>query len=151
MEIFLNELVFWHWFIAALIFVILEMMVPSMVIIWLGFGAGITGLILFIRPDMAWEAQLMLFALFSVASGFGGRYWLSKRPIETDQPLLNKRGNSYIGRTLVLEDAISNGTGKVRVDDTFWKVQGEDQAAGEVVRVTGVDGAMLLVESAESS
>ncbi len=40
-----------------------------------------------------------------------------------------------------------NGVGKLRVDDTTWKVAGNDVPAGSRVRVTGVEGTILQVET----
>ncbi len=50
---------------------------------------------------------------------------------------------------ITLDDAIVNRTGKVRLDDTSWKVEGGDLAAGARVKVIGVDGVVLLVEAVE--
>ena len=47
---------------------------------------------------------------------------------------------------IALNEPIVNGRGKLRVDDTVWKVEGADCPAGVQVRVTGVDGVMLRVE-----
>ena len=76
----------------------------------------------------------------------GWRYWQRKHPGETDQPTLNRRGERYVDRVFVLETAIENGYGKVRVGDSLWRVKGEDAAEGTRVRVTATDGIVLLVE-----
>ena len=67
----------------------------------------------------------------------------------SDEPHLNRRGEQYIGRVFTLDVAIVNGQGKVRVDDTTWKVQGDDCPVGTRVRVHGVDGVVLLVKVEE--
>jgi len=66
---------------------------------------------------------------------------------ETDQPQLNQRNQQYVGRTIALSEAIQNGVGKVRIDDSLWKVSGTDAAVGTQVKVIGVDGSTLLVET----
>jgi hypothetical protein len=48
-----------------------------------------------------------------------------------------------------LVEPIENGVGKVRIGDGVWKVSGPALAAGTVVRITGVDGAVLTVQKAE--
>ncbi len=53
-----------------------------------------------------------------------------------------------IGRSLVVEDAIQNGRGKVRVGDTVWQAKGPDTPAGARVTVTGAEGTVLVVERA---
>jgi membrane protein implicated in regulation of membrane protease activity len=42
--------------------------------------------------------------------------------------------------------AIEHGSGRVHIGDSEWNVRGPDVAAGERVRITGTDGATLLVE-----
>ena len=55
------------------------------------------------------------------------------------------RGAQYIGRIVIVEEAIRNGRGKVRVGDTIWAAEGEDAATGAKVEVTGVNGTVLVV------
>jgi len=76
-----------------------------------------------------------------------GRAWLRRRPIETDHPTLNRRGEQYVGRRFTLDEPIVNGVGKLRVDDTTWKIMGDDLPAGSQVTVTGVDGTVLVVSA----
>jgi len=99
-----------------------------------------------IMPGMGWEWQILAFAVLSVASIVVGRMYLKRNPIKTDQPMLNRRGEQYVGRTFTLDENIVNGVGKIRVDDTIWKVNGPDCEAGANVKVTGVNGMVLLVE-----
>jgi inner membrane protein len=47
-----------------------------------------------------------------------------------------------------LEAAITNGSGKVRIEDALWDVDGPDLAKGERVRITGVNGLRLAAERA---
>jgi len=141
-----EQLNHWHWWILAILLVLLEMFAPGVVFMWLGIAAGIVGLVLYLFPDLGWEYQLLLFSSLSVVSVVIWRVVQGKRPVETDQPMLNQRGAQYIGRTFTLEEAMDNNMGKIRVDDTTWKICGEDCAAGTRVKVVGVDGVILKVE-----
>jgi len=47
-----------------------------------------------------------------------------------------------------LEEPIVNRHGKIRVDDSTWKIEGDDCRPGTNVRVVGVDGVVLKVERA---
>ena len=67
----------------------------------------------------------------------------------SDHPTLNRRGEQYIGQVFVLDTAIARRFGKVRVGDTHWRVTGADAPAGMRVRVTDVDGVVLVVELVE--
>jgi membrane protein implicated in regulation of membrane protease activity len=73
------------------------------------------------------------------------RLYFAHHPIETDQPRLNRRGEQYVGRVFTLREPIVNGQGKIRVDDSTWKIQGVDCPSGTKVRVTGVNGVVLQV------
>lgn len=142
----LDSITFWHWFILGGVLMVLEMVVPAFVFLFIGVAAVVTGLMVFFFPGIGWEQQILVFAVLAVAAAVAGRMWVRSRPIETDQPALNRRGRQYVGRVFTLEEPIVNGVGKLSVDDTVWKVAGEDLASGIRVKVTGVDGVILLVE-----
>lgn len=139
------QLDFWHWWVIGLVLIVLEVFLPGTFFLWMGIAAGVVGLLLFIAPGMGWEYQLLVFALLSVGSILFWRAWLKKHPTETDQPALNRRGEQYVGRTFTLQVPVVNGSGKIRVDDSTWKIQGPDCAAGTRVKVTGVNGVILEV------
>jgi membrane protein implicated in regulation of membrane protease activity len=142
-----QEASYWHWWVLAVVFIILEVISPAIFFLWMGIAAGVVGLLVLIVPSMAWELQVVLFAAFSVASVVLGRRYLNKHPIESDQPQLNRRGEHYIGRTFTLEEPIVNGQGKIKVDDSIWKITGEDCPEGTKVEVNGVDGVVLKVST----
>jgi membrane protein implicated in regulation of membrane protease activity len=149
MIVFLSALEFWHWWIAAVLLIILEVLAPGAFFLWMGIAAGIVGTILLVAPSVTWEAQLFVFTVLSVVSVIAWRFYLKKNPIQTDAPTLNRRGEQYVGRVFTLSEAIVNGVGKIKVDDTLWKVNGKDTVAGKSVRVTAVDGVVLQVENAD--
>ena len=140
---------FWHWWILALALIIAETLLPGPFFLWMGISALVLGLVAWLIPAMGWEMQLMLFAVLSLVSIVGWRQWQRRHPDESDHPTLNRRGEQYIGQVFVLDTAIANGFGKVRVGDTHWRVTGSDAPAGMRVRVTGVDGVVLVVELVE--
>ncbi len=141
----LDAVQYWHWWIFALVLLILEVFAPGAFFLGMGVAAGLVGLLLFAIPELGWKAQWMAFAVLSLAATVSLRTWLRRHPPATDQPALNRRGEQYVGRVFTLEEPIVNGTGKVRVDDTTWKVEGPDTPAGTRVEVTGVDGVILKV------
>jgi len=142
----LEHLEFWHWWIAGVALVIIEVFAPGAIFMWLGISAGVVGAMLLAVPDISWQMQFLVFAVLSVGSIAGWRVYHKRNPTESDQPSLNRRGEQYVGRVFTLEDGISNGSGVVRVDDSRWKIEGEDLPAGTKVRVTGVEGTILKVE-----
>ncbi len=141
-----EHIVFWHWWMLAGLLLILELTAPAFFFLWLAIAAGAVGLILMIFPAMPIEAQLVLFSIASIVSVFAWRKYRESRPIKSDQPNLNRRGHQYIGRIFNLSTAISNGEGKVTVDDSTWRVKGPDLPVGTSIKVMDIDGVIFIVE-----
>ena len=140
---------FWHWWIFAVVLVIIEILAPSFFALWMAIAAFLTGLAILLAPQLGWEYQLMIFAVLSVMSIVMWRRYYLKHPIVSDQPNLNRRGAQYIGRTVTLQTPIVDGVGKIKLDDSTWKVTGPDSAVGQKVRITGLDNVVFTVEVAD--
>jgi len=131
------------------VFVILETITPTAAwFLWMGIASGIVGVVLLIIPTTPWQVQIVLFAVFSIASILAYMAYLKRNPIATDEPRLNRRGEQYVGRVFTLTEPVVNGSGKIRVDDSTWKIIGDDCPAGSKVRVVAADGVLLKIESA---
>ena len=141
----MDDLVYWHWLVLGVVLITIELVVPAAYFIGLGIAAILVGLVVWVAPEMGWAGQILLFSCLSLISIVVAKRFI--KPSESDQPLLNLRGHQYVGRDFTLEEPIVNGQGKIRVDDSIWKIRGSDSETGSVVRVTGVDGVVLQVES----
>lgn len=137
---------FWHWWILGGAFLLLEAFVSGFFFVWLAVSAAVVGVAMFVYPGMSWKIQLVIFSILSVAIIAAFRSYQRKHPAQTDQPELNRRSRQYIGRSFTLGDPIVNGTGSLRVDDSTWRIVGEDMPAGETITVVDVDGVLLKVE-----
>jgi membrane protein implicated in regulation of membrane protease activity len=144
----MNELLFWHWWILAGVLMVLEIVAPGVFLLWLGIAAAITGLIAYVAPGISWQWEGLIFAILSIIIVWGWRAYLRRHPTETELPMLNRRGEQYVGRRLTLDEPIVNGRGQIKVDDSTWRVEGADLPAGTPVMVTGVRGTILNVERA---
>ena len=142
----LQQLTYWHWLILAAILIILEVFAPGAFMLWIGIAAGVVGALLYFVPTMTWEYQFIVFSIASVGSIVAWRSYRNKHPIITDEPTLNRRGAQYIGRTFTLDAPITNGIGKIRVDDSTWKIEGDDCPAGTKVKVVGLENTVFRVE-----
>ena len=140
----------WHWLIAAVVLMILEVLAPGAFFLWLGVAAAVVGVLLALIPVIPWQVQVLLFSVLSVASVIGWRAWRQKHPQESEAPTLNRRGMQYVGRIFTLSEAIVNGVGKVKVDDTTWRVAGPDLEQGANIRVVDVEGTVFTVEASTS-
>lgn len=145
----LLEPVYWNWWLLGVVLMAIEAVVPGFFFLWMGVAALLVGLLLTVLP-VAWTYQVMLFALLSVGSIVAWRLRLRRHPTQTQDSLLNRRGHQYVGRVFTLDAPVVNGYGKIRVDDSTWKVVvNQDCPAGARLRIVGADGVILkgVVES----
>ncbi len=140
-----TEIDYWHWWILAAALIIFEVFAPGAFFLWLGIAAAVVGGLVYLSPAVGWEYQALAFSVLSVVSIIVWRKFFRTKPADTDQPALNRRGEQYIGRTFTLQEPISNGIGKIHVDDSTWKIRGDNCGVGTQVEVTGVDGTILEV------
>lgn len=138
---------FWYWWIFAVVLMIFELFAPGAFFIWMGVAAVFVGAIVGLMPGLSWEYQVLCFSILSVISVICWRLYLRKNPPESDLPLLNQRSAQYIGRIFTLENPILDGQGKIKVDDSTWKIQGEDCPKNTRIKVVAVDGTILIVEA----
>lgn len=137
----------WAWWVLGLALLAVEVLVPGIFMVWLGLAALIVGVgALFV--DWPWQFEVVGFVVLATALAFGGRRWERSRSDTLPPSGINERAQGYLGRVVVLSDAIEHGHGRARVDDTIWRVSGPDLPAGSRVRVTGAKGALLEVEAA---
>jgi hypothetical protein len=145
------QVVYWHWLTLGAILLALEIVVPGAIVMWFGFGAMVTGLVLLLVPSLSVAAQLILFVVLSVISLIAWRKspWYKEETTPSDTPGLNDRLNSNIGKVYTLSTPIINGRGTVEVDGTIWQVQGTDAPTGTRVKVVSLDGVFFNVETVE--
>jgi membrane protein implicated in regulation of membrane protease activity len=146
---FLRSLGVWNWFIAGVILLALEILAPGNVFIWFGIAAILTGVLAVLVADFAWQFQLIVFVVLAVVLAFAGRRFFARSSEPGEQPLLNERAQRIVGSIYVLSEPIIDGKGRVRIDDTRWRVVGPDMPSGTRIRVIGADGAVLSVVRAD--
>lgn len=136
---------YWHWVIFGLVMIACEVMVPGAFFLWLGIAALVLGGAVFVFPFTSVVVQLILFGVVAVISTIIGRKVIRNISRGVAPSLLNRRGQQFIGETLVLDVPIVNGHAHVTVADSKWRVKGPDLPAGTIVKVVGVEGNMLIV------
>jgi len=136
----------WFWLSLGLILGVAEMVAPGFFLMWLGLAALTVGVLDYFLPITV-AYQVAMFAILSVLAVFAGKKFLHENPIKSDDPNLNDRGARLAGEIVTVVEAISNGHGRVKVGDSVWSARGTDTTEGSQVRVTGADGAVLLVEA----
>ncbi len=136
----------WSWIILGLLLIGVELLAPGAFFLWLGLAAIVTGLVDAVL-DLSWQASALLFALLAVGAVILGRLVTrSNTQSGAEAGPLNQRGQSLVGRVFVLETPIKDGEGRIRVDDSSWRVTGADRYAGAKVRVVRIEGSTLVVD-----
>jgi inner membrane protein len=136
---------FWHWLVIAAAFAVIEVAAPAMVCIWLAAAALGTGALASIVPGLSWQHQALIFAACAIASVAIGRIAFTRVRLPPSAARLNRRAQTYIGRTFTLDRPIVDGRGRLQVDDTVWLVEGPDLPAGTRIRITGAENTLLRV------
>jgi membrane protein implicated in regulation of membrane protease activity len=139
----------WNWLILAAVLLALEVVIPGVHFLWFGLAAAVIGIVA-LAIGIAWPWQVLLFILLSVLVLLGVQRLVWPDAALSDLPDLNVRGRQYVGRSVVVEQAIENGRGKVRVGDTLWFAEGPDAPIGTWVTVTGSRGTVLVVDHARA-
>jgi membrane protein implicated in regulation of membrane protease activity len=135
----------WVWLTLGLVLAGLEMLVPGVYLIWLAVAAIITGVLTY-TLELSMPAQVIDFVFLSLIIAFSAKRFLRDKPIESSDPLMNRRGARMVGETALVVQAIEHGSGRVKLGDSEWIARGPNVAAGERVRISGSEGAILLVE-----
>jgi membrane protein implicated in regulation of membrane protease activity len=82
------ELLYWHWIVAGIILILLEIPLPSFTTLWLGAAAIIVGLLMLAFPEMNFTAQVLAWTVLSVLMTWGWFKYL--RPLSTDRTMANR-------------------------------------------------------------
>lgn len=147
MNAWLLEPTYWNWWLLGVVLMAIEAIVPGFFFLWMGIAALLVGLVLIVLPELAWTWQALLFAVLSFGSIVAWQWRLRRHPTPTTDSLLNRRGHQYVGRVFTLDMPVINGHGKIRVDDSTWKVLvDQDCPTGTRLRIIGVNGVMLKGE-----
>ena len=140
------ELVVWAGL--ALLLIAAEALLPGVFLLWLGFAAAAMFLLLLVVDlPLVWQA-LVFVVLGFVSIGIYIQYF-RQREKPSDHPHLNRRGDQLVGQVFVLEQAIVDGRGRVKIGDAYWPVEGAALPAGARVRVLSANNMALQVQAAD--
>jgi len=87
--------------------------------------------------------------LIFAATAFGLWFWREYRVQQREMQSASaphRAGQRYIGQVLTLTESINDGSGKAKLGNRQWNLRGPNVPAGTRVRVTGVDGVVLIVD-----
>jgi membrane protein implicated in regulation of membrane protease activity len=150
---YLASMPFWHWWVLAVVLLVVEISTGSTYFLWPAAAAVVVGAADLWPFDGNWQAQLALFAVITIALTVFAtprvRPMLNRS--RKDHLTLNERGAQEIGKRATVETAFENGSGRVTYGDTAWLAEsetGENFAAGVAVVVVRAEGSKLVVKAA---
>jgi membrane protein implicated in regulation of membrane protease activity len=135
----------WTWMIVGVALLALEIAAPGAFFLWFGLAAIAVGA-LALLVVVPWQAQLIIFVVLATLVVLIGRRYFSRSDDEPVSTGLNERGRRLVGTIVVLDKPIVDGQGRVRIDDTTWRVVGPNMPSGTRVRIIDVDGPVLRVK-----
>ena len=137
----------WLWWSAGVLLLAGEMIIPGVYLLWIGLASVVTGVAAWLMPDLGFEGHGLIFAALSGVSVFLGNRYVYKTDEELAEPTVNTHGQNHIGRIYSVVEDFVNGRGAVSVRDSRWLAEGPDAKTGDKVRVTSVEGTVLMVEA----
>ena len=136
------------WFLAGLVLMLLELLLPGIILVFIGLGAWVAALAAWLGWVDSLAGQALVFAIASVVLLVGLRRlfkgWLTGVTLAGDSA---HELNEFIGKTVPVLTAIpSGGMGKVEFRGAHWNAQSsEPLGAGASAIITGREGLCLLV------
>ena len=139
------------WVAGALLLVVIETMTADLTFLMIAGGALGGGLTSFLGGPV-W-AQVVVFACVSTLLLFAVRPW-AKRRLAAATPQMRTNVDALIGRSAVTITPVDREGGRVRLGGEEWRARLSESVeggisslgVGDAVRVTGIDGAIAVVE-----
>ncbi|CAA6801644.1 MAG: Membrane protein implicated in regulation of membrane protease activity [uncultured Thiotrichaceae bacterium] len=111
---------------------------------WLGIGAGITGLFMFLSPEAfsLWQIPLV-FILMLLAPAF------FELPNTLNALFGHSEHQHLVGSNITLTQPIANGKGQTTLENQEWMISGPDCPTGSTVTIITLDAKTLYVTLSE--
>jgi len=136
----------WLWLIGGVVLLIAEVIAPGFFLVFIGAAAISAGLftVLF---GLGAVAQLALFAIYALIAIMFGRRFYAASPSASPIPFVNDASRRLVGKVVTVVSPVDEHHGRVRVGDGEWSARGGPAAIGDRVRITGIEGNCLMVET----
>ncbi|CAA0122726.1 Inner membrane protein YbbJ [Halioglobus japonicus] len=145
MELF-NQIQGWHWFVLAVVLIVLELTTTTGFLLGIAFAALALSGILWVVPELSWDWQFLSFGVLSVVLTLCYRMYFRPDNDASDNPLLNDRAAQMLGKSFVLGAELDR-SGADMIGDTRWALRSAGKIErGARVRVVAVEGMVLSVE-----
>ena len=138
------------WFLAGIVFLVIELALPGFIIFFFGLGAWCAAVAVYFF-DLSLSAQLMVFLIGSVATLFLLRsrlHGVFTGFSRQEDDSVNVEPQASTG--VVIEDILPPARGRVRYGGSFWQAEaGQPISAGTTVRIVEQKDLLVKVRPAE--
>lgn len=144
------ELMYWHWLVFGVALIVLEIFLPSFVVLWFGIAALIVGGALWAGPTLPLAAQLLIWLIASTAMAvFWFRYF---KPRMTDKTRAGIARDALLGQSgQVIKVPLDGRRGMARFSvpvlgsDEWEIICDEPLALGDRIFIREFSGNTLIV------
>jgi membrane protein implicated in regulation of membrane protease activity len=146
------EIEWWHWAVLGICLMVVELIFPTMVLVWFGLGALLVALAHFVFPDLELIPKLLIWIISSIAFVV---LWFKVFKPAHHKTLIGRSSAQAIGEVgLLVSDIEPFRKAQVRFQtplfgsDVWECVADEAIKAGERVKIVSVDGSILKITKA---
>ncbi|MCE2899281.1 MAG: NfeD family protein [Betaproteobacteria bacterium] len=143
------EVAWWHWVVLGILLTLFELVIPAFFVVWFGFGAAFTGLILLVFPALPLGGQVLVWTLASLAMVWAWFRVFRKDPVRTR---VGQSTGQLVGEVgLVTREVRPFQGGVIRFQKPMlgadtWNCRSEDYLkVGERARLLAVEGNIVTV------
>jgi membrane protein implicated in regulation of membrane protease activity len=132
----------WQWMSLGVAFFAFELMFPGIFMVWFGISGLLTSALVHLVGFSGASAVVIFLILSVLVCVLGHKYQNKKAKFYVENV-----GNMVIGKTITLQDPITNGHVRAKIGESYWTLNGPDLPRGSKVKVVEVSGHSLVVES----
>jgi membrane protein implicated in regulation of membrane protease activity len=134
------------WLVIGIALCAAETLAPGVFLVWIGASAAIVGVFAYWMP-IHFKWQLLMFGALVVVLVLIGRRVYQSIDAKRGPLSLTRSAQALVGEDFLLDEAIVDGYGSIRVGESSWRVAGADCPSGAKVRVVAIeDDSLLRVE-----
>ena len=149
----MENIMVWIWLAVVIMALIVELSTTQLVSFWFAISGAIALGLSFI-PNFPWWAQVLVFAVLSVASFFAFRPLAMKWQLKHQGKDTDTNLDLIIGMYVrMLKQADFDNLGEAKIKDIIWSVKSKDGSvldAGEIVKIVAIEGNKLIAEKDEN-
>lgn len=143
------QIEWWHWMVAGVGLVLLELAVPAFFVIWFGLGAFVVGVSVAVVPSLGVAAQVGLWIVASIAFVVA---WFKVFRAQGHRTLVGMSEGQFAGEVGIATRPLKPfQKGSVRFQkpilgsDVWEAISNEEVAVGDRVEVLSVEGNLLRI------